>query len=56
MERRLSLFEARHAAVERVRVLLDQGLNQIEVPDGDGREDVVTRAALEQRETAHRAG
>ena len=48
MERRLSVLEARHAAVEHSRVLLDQRLNQLEVSDGDRRKDVVTCAALDE--------
>ncbi len=49
MQRRLALLEARHAAIERFRILLDELPDQLEIARRDRRIDVVTRAALEQQ-------
>ncbi len=49
MERRLSIFEAGHAPIERLRIFLDQFANQIEVAERDCRENVVARPALNEQ-------
>src|ERR1700674_445768 len=39
------LLEARHATIERLRILLNQILNQVQVSQRHGRKDVVASAA-----------
>ena len=49
MQRRLPVFEARHAAIERFRILLHQLLNQIQVADATIAEKMWWRAPRSSR-------
>jgi len=48
LQRRLSLLEVRHAAIEGFRSLFHKLLNQVELSYADRRKNVVARAARDE--------